>query len=138
MQSGNKNPHRYDDIIGLPHPEPVKHPRMDEMTRAAQFAPFAALTGYEDVIEETGRLTDRRIELDENEKALLDEKLQLLFEQKDAHPKVCITSFVPDEKKAGGAYVQTVGRVKKLDAYERVLIMEEGSRLPLDDIVDIK
>jgi hypothetical protein len=107
-------------------------------SRAAQFAPFAALTGYGEEIAETGRLTDRRVELDESRKAMLDEKLQMLLEQADEAPKVSITYFVPDEKKAGGAYVTVTGRIRRLDAYTRTLLMKDDTIIPLDEIFDIE
>jgi hypothetical protein len=125
-------------MINLPHPVSAAHPPMDEESRAAQFAPFAALTGYGDEIAETGRLTDRRVELDESRKALLDEKLQMLLEQADEAPKAAITYFVPDEKKAGGAYVTVTGRIRRLDAYTRTLLMEDDTIIPLDEILDIE
>ena len=126
----------YDDILDLPHPTSKKHPRMSIAARAAQFAPFAALTGYGDAIKETARLTDQQLELDENEKALLNEKLLLLYQHLKEHPLVTITFFVPDTKKAGGSYQTITGSVKKLQGYERRLIMTDGTIIPIDSIIE--
>lgn len=138
MISEQKDPHRYDDMLELPHPVSKVHPRMDLIKRAAQFAPFAALTGYEDAITEAQRLTDRRVELDENSKELLDEKLQMIWEQGEEKPEVEVTYFVPDQKKEGGAYVTVSGRIKKIDPYQRHIIMTEGMVIPIDEIVGLE
>ena len=127
----------YDDILDLPHPTSKKHPRMSMAARAAQFAPFAALTGYGDAIKETARITDQQLELDENEKALLNEKLQLLRQHLPGKPKITITYFVPDTKKAGGSYQTITGFVKKLQEYERRLIMTDGTIIPIDAIIEL-
>ena len=127
----------YDDILDLPHPTSKKHPRMSMAARAAQFAPFAALTGYGDAIKETARLTDQQLELDENEKALLNEKLQLLRQHLPGKPKITITYFVPDTKKAGGSYQTITGFVKKLQEYEHRLIMTDGTIIPIDAIIEL-
>lgn len=136
--AGGGDYHRYDDIIGFPHPISVNHPQMSRAGRAAQFSPFAALTGYEDAIAETGRLTDARMELLEDARSLLDEKLWLIKEQIADLPEVSVTYFLPDKRKAGGSYVTVKNRVKKIDSYERVLIMQDGVRIPLKDIVEIE
>lgn len=130
--------HRYDDIIHLPHYVSKVHPRMDGGDRAAQFSPFAALTGYEDVLEETGRLTGERIELEEDAKSILDEKLRMIQEQITARPQVEITYFVPDEKKTGGAYTLAEGWVKKIDRYGQNIIMNDGTKIPVREIREIK
>lgn len=127
----------YDDILDLPHPTSKKHPRMSMAARAAQFAPFAALTGYGDAIKETARITDQQLELDENEKALLNEKLQLLRQHLPERPLVTITFFVPDTKKAGGSYQTITGFVKKLQEYEHRLIMTDGTIIPIDAIIEL-
>ena len=114
---------RYDDIIDLPHHVSTTHHRMSMLERAAQFQPFRALTGYEDAVRETARLTDDRVELTEDEKALLDGKLQRLADNLASHPLVTVTYFQPDKKKAGGAYVTATGQLKKIDDYEGVLIL---------------
>ena len=127
----------YDDILDLPHPTSKKHPRMSMYARAAQFAPFAALTGYGVALQETPRSPDQQLELDENEKALLNEKLQLLRQHLPGKPKITITYFVPDTKKAGGSYQTITGFVKKLQEYERRLIMTDGTIIPIDAIIEL-
>ena len=125
----------YEDIINLPYPQ--KRQRMSNADRGAQFSPFAALTGFEAAITETARLTDRKIELDEGGKALLDEKLRKIEEEIYDRPEVEITYFQPDLRKAGGAYLQKRGRVKKLDAYLRAVVFTDGVIIPIDDISDL-
>lgn len=125
----------YDDIIDLPRPK-SKHEPMPMSDRAAQFSPFAALTGYGDAIDETARLTDARIELSEEERAELDYKQQYLATL-DA-PTVTVTYFVPDERKSGGAYVTHTGVLKRVDEVERMVVFEDGLRVPLDEVMDIK
>ena len=127
----------YDDILHLPHHVSEKHPPMSRLDRAAQFSPFAALTGYEAAVEETARLTDRRIELDEGEKAAIDQRLTLVQERLPVPTEVTITYFVPDKKKAGGAYVSVSGTVKKIDDYERTVILREGASISIDEILHI-
>lgn len=129
--------HRYDDIIDLPHHVSRKHPRMPLLDRAAQFAPFAALTGHEAAIKETARLTEAEIELDENRKELLDLRLQYLQEHLSEHPEVTVTYFKPDEKKAGGAYVTETGMVKKVDGYAGELVFTDGRRIGLGAIIEL-
>lgn len=104
----------YDNIIHLPHPTSPKHPRMPMADRAAQFSPFAALAGHGNAIAETTRLTDRRIELEEDDRAELDRRLSILVEHIQEQPEVTVVWFLPDEKKAGGQYVTTAGQLKKL------------------------
>lgn len=128
---------KYEDIINLPHHVSKTRPQMPMSDRAAQFAPFAALTGYDSAIKETGRLTDNRIELDEEALTALSMKLQLLMDAIDEEPEVEITYFKPDERKAGGAYLKITGIVKKLDEYERVLVLISGQKIKLDDIMDV-
>jgi hypothetical protein len=127
----------YDDILHLPHHVSEKHPPMSRLDRAAQFSPFAALTGYEAAVEETARLTDRRIELDEGEKEAIDQRLTLVQERLPVPTEVTITYFIPDKKKAGGAYVNISGTVKKIDDYERMVILRDGTSIPIDDILHI-
>ena len=128
----------YDDIIHLPHHVSTKHPHMALLDRAAQFSPFAALIGHGAAIKETARLTDERVELDEYMKNVLNDKLQTIAERLKDKPEIMITYFRPDEKKNGGAYVTVMGTVKKLDAYERVVVMTDRQEIPMDDIVDIE
>jgi len=124
----------YDDLLCLPHPTSRKHPRMSRLDRAAQFSPFAALSGFEGAVRETARLTETRIELGEDELAELDERLRLALAWGDGPPVVSVTWFRPDGRKAGGAYVTTRGRIRKVDEVKRVLVMEDGERIPVDEI----
>jgi len=117
--------HRYDDVINRQHPTSKKHPRMSNMNRAAQFAPFAALTGYEESIEETARLTDRRIELSEYEIEELNAKLNFIQEHIKERPEVTITYFQPDERKEGGEYLAVTGKVRRIDEVNRVVVFED-------------
>ena len=130
--------HRYDDIIELPHHVSRKHPQMPLMDRAAQFAPFGALTGHEAAIKETARLTEEEIELDEDSKELLDLRLQELQEHLPTHPEVTVTYFCPDERKTGGAYETVTGRVKKVDGYAGELVFTDGRRVELKGIVELE
>lgn len=129
--------HRYDDIINLPHHVSQKHPPMARADRAAQFSPFAALTGLDAALRETARLTDRRITLDEYEQAALDETLQAMRDAlaKKQHPTVEICYFVPDDRKEGGAYRTVTGTVKKMAEFERLLILQNGTEIPIGEIV---
>ena len=128
---------KYNEIMGLPHHVSKTRPQMPMSDRSAQFAPFAALTGYDAAIKETGRLTDERIELDVEALSALDMKYQLLMEALDEAPEVTITYFQPDERKAGGKYVSAVGAVKKIDDFERRITMRDGTRIPMDDVLSI-
>ena len=127
----------YDDIINLPHPVSRKHPQMPLLDRAAQFSPFAALTGHEAAIAETARLTDEQMILDEDEKALIDGKLQEIKEQLLMQPKATITYYVPDATKAGGSYETITDCVRKIDEYERQIVFANGIRVKIDDIVEV-
>lgn len=124
----------YEDIINLPHHVSERHARMSMLDRAAQFSPFAALTGYDAAIEETARLTDGRMELTEEEKSLLDAKLREALERAGS---VRITFFLPDERKSGGAYVCTMGIVKKLNHIAGTVAMDHGLTIPIEDIADV-
>lgn len=128
---------KYDEIMGLPHHVSKTRPQMPMSDRAAQFAPFAALTGYDSAIKETGRLTDERIELDEEALTALDMKFQILMEALEEEPEVSITYFKPDERKAGGSYLKVTGTLKKLDEYERILMLMNGQKIKLDAVLDI-
>ena len=128
----------YNDIINLPHHVSATRPQMSMMDRAAQFSPFAALTGYDAAIKETGRLTDERIELNEEASTALDMKYQLLMDALDDEPEVTITYFQPDERKAGGKFVSAVGAVKKIDDFERRITMRDGAKIPMDDVLSIE
>lgn len=126
---------RYDDIINLPHHRSKTHPHMALIDRAAQFAPFAALTGYGDAIDETARLTDGRPELSEQQLAELNERLLQIMAKPDT--AVCITYFVPDERKAGGRYEQTEGTIKKIDETAKAIVMDGGERISIENIVEL-
>ena len=125
---------RYDDMIYMQNPTPTCKPRMSLYDRAAQFSPFAALTGYEDAVEETARLTDTRLELSEDMKTILNEKMQMIVDNLDSEPIVTITYFVPDKKKSGGAYVDVTGVVKEIDEYERCIVMTDKKKIPIEQI----
>ena len=129
---------RYDEIMELPHHVSKTRPQMPMSDRAAQFAPFAALTGYDSAIKETGRLTDERIELDEEALAALDRKYQLLMDALDDEPEATIIYFRPDERKAGGQYVSATGTVKKVDTFGRRILLQDGTRIPLDSVYDLR
>ncbi len=130
-------PTSYDDIIRLPHHVSQNHPQMPLRDRAAQFAPFAALTGYEAAVGETARLTAERRELDAQEAEELNRRLTDLAARLKDRPKVTIEYFVPDERKSGGAYFTVAGRVRHISVPEKVLVMEDGTVIPLEDIVSI-
>lgn len=129
---------KYEDIINLPHHVSSTHPQMDILARAAQFAPFAALTGYDAAIRETARLTDKEIELDESAKEILDEKLQMVRESIPEQPLVEITYFKPDLSKSGGIYETALGQVKKIDEVSYSLIMQDGLRICIDRILNVE
>ena len=131
-----KQTHNYDDIIHLSRPKSHRI-GMSNYDRAAQFSPFAALTGFEAAIEETGRLTDDRIELDEGGKQILDEQMHAVMEALPGQPKVEITWFSYDERKAGGAYIRTTGHVKKVDRYNGKIILTEGQTIPLGEVFSV-
>ena len=128
----------YNDIINLPHHVSATRPQMPMMDRAAQFSPFAALTGYDAAIKETARLTDHKIELDDYEKEEINGKIQHIAEHLGEDFEVVITYFQPDGKKAGGAYVDALGVVKKIDEYERMIVFREVRKVSIDDILEIK
>lgn len=129
---------QYGDIIHLPHHVSKTRPQMSTQDRAAQFSPFAALTGYDAAILETGRLTEEKSELGEEARAILDRKQKYLAEIIDTKPEVTVTYFVPDEKKSGGAYSTVTGFLKRIDEYERVLVLTDGRKIQLDAIFDIE
>ncbi len=127
----------YDDIIDLPRPVSRKHPPMPMNKRAAQFLPFAALTGFEGEIAETARLTEEAPELGEDALIALDEQLSLLRQHLSERPEVTVTRFVPDEKKAGGRYETLTGQARRLDEAGRVLLLVDGTRVDLDAVVEL-
>ena len=130
--------HRYDDIINMPNHISKKHPRMSVADRAAQFSPFAALVGYGDAVDETARLTDSQMELDDEIKAELNAKLTAIIDHINEHPTVTITYFRPDERKSGGAYLTVTGVVKKVDEYKKAVVMTDKIEIPIDSIAAIE
>lgn len=124
----------YDDILHLPHPTSKTHPQMSQQDRAAQFSPFAALTGYEAVVKETARLTEERPMLTKDEVAELDTRLRLAM---DMDAEVTVTWFCPDDKKSGGSYVTTTGRIRKADELQYILTMEDGTKIPIQDVTAV-
>lgn len=129
------NSHRYDDIIHLPHHLSSTHAHMPLQDRAAQFAPFAALTGFDAVVREAARLTQRPVELDESEQRLLDQKLQFLAQQLDKKPKITLTFFQPDLKKEGGEYIHIAGHVQKIDPITQTILLNGGLVIPMSAII---
>lgn len=129
--------HKYDDIINMEHYKSKKHPPMSLYARSAQFAPFAALTGYEEAIMETARETAERIDIDDEIKSILDSKIQILTEQLKKRPEVTIAYFLHDSRKDGGAYITVEGIVKKIDIYSQNLILADNTEIPINEIIDI-
>ena len=127
----------YEDIVNLPPHISKKHPQPSMMDRAARFAPFAAITGYEEMVLEEARVTEERVDLDEGALSLLNEKLNMIQEFLDEEPEVTITYFEPDKKKSGGAYVNITGIVKRIDEYEHFVIMTDGKKIRIEDIYAI-
>ena len=128
---------KYADIIDLPHHQSDTRPKMSNYDRAAQFSPFAALTGHAESIKETARLTDEYSEPSEEMKAIMNEKILFLMEQLENQPEITITFFKPDEKKQGGEYITITGVVKKIKTYERQIQMTTGDLIPIDMIFGI-
>ena len=128
----------YEDIINLPHHELTTRQRMPRINRAASFAPFAALTGYDDAVRETARLTSERIELDEGTKEILNNKLRIALDKAGEQPEISITYFLPDKKKSGGAYVTVKAVIRRIDEFERLVIFTDKSSIPIDDIYEIE
>lgn len=131
------NKDNYEDIINMPHYISEKHPQMSIEARAAQFAPFAALTGYSDAVKETARLTEKRIEIDEGLKLHLNNKLKKIIENINTNPKVTFTYFVHDDKKEGGKYVNKTGCVKKIDIANEYIILADKTKIPINEIINI-
>ena len=128
----------YEDIVNLQPHISKKHPQPSMMDRAARFAPFAAITGYEEMVLEEARVTEERIDLDEGTLSLLNEKLNMIQEFLDEEPEIKITYFEPDKKKTGGAYVSITGVVKRIDEYEHLVIMTDGKKIRIDDIFGLE
>lgn len=128
---------KYDDIIKLPHQVSKRHPQMSIMARSAQFAPFAALSGYDEAVKETARLTDKRLEIDDGLKSILNNKLQYILENININPEIIFTYFVYDRKKTGGKYIEKIGIVKKIDLIEKYILLTDKSKIPIEEIIDI-
>ena len=132
------NEHKYDGIIDLPHHVSERHPQLGKDSYAAQFSPFAALTGYEGVIEETARATDERPVLDDEAKERLSARLSVLLAHLDEAPVVSVTCFIPDKKKSGGSCATLTGRIKSYSETGRMIITDDGQKIPLDDVYEIR
>lgn len=128
-----RDPHRYDDLLHLPHPVSATRLPMSRQNRAAQFAPFDALNGYGAAIRETARITETPLDLDESAKQRLNQRLQLLLQQTDM-PELTVTWFRPDDRKDGGAHIRTTGYLKKIDVFRSLLLLTDGTEIPIEDI----
>ena len=128
----------YEDIVNLPPHISKKHPQPSMMDRAARFAPFAAIAGYEEMVLEEARVTEERVDLDEGALSLLNEKLNMIQEFLDEEPEVTITYFEPDKKKSGGAYCSVTGQVKEIDEFARIVKLEDGTKIPIQQIYGIE
>lgn len=129
--------HKYDDIINLEHPTSKRHPRMSAMDRAAQFAPFSALTGYDDMVVERARITGSRMELDDMQKMALDESMTYVLEHLSERPQVKVTWFIKDARKSGGHYQEIEDAVQNVEVPNRMIILRNGLKIPMDDILEI-
>nr|WP_297933961.1 hypothetical protein [uncultured Blautia sp.] len=127
----------YEDMLELPHPVSKMHPQMPRRDRAAQFAPFAALTGYEEAVREAARITEEKMILDEDSKVQLDWKLRCLQEKVKEQPIIIVTYFMKDERKKGGKYVTVTGVLKKIDSYTHQFVLENGEEIPVEDVVSL-
>ena len=134
--------HKYDDMIDLPHHVSTRHPQMSLLNRAAQFSPFAALTGHEDAVKETARLTDSFIEREEEQTELLNRRMQLLLSHMAGRghrtPEIEVVYFRPDPVKSGGAYITYSGKVKKIDGYRREILFADGTVIPMEHIFSME
>lgn len=128
----------YSKIINLPHHQSATRKRMSNYDRAAQFAPFAALTGHDEAIKETARLTDDYIEMGEDRLGELSAKIQLLIDKLSEQPEITVVYFVPDERKSGGSYAEKTGVVRIIDEYERKLVFYDSDRILIDRVADFK
>jgi len=133
-----KNEHQYDDIIHLPHHVSAKHPQMSPENRAAQFSPFAALTGHGDAIRETARQTEEFVELNEDQKEQLNEQLLYIRENLSLEPEVNITYFQPDRRKNGGTYRTLRTGIKKMDEFRRLLLCTDGTVIPMESLFSVQ
>ena len=132
------NEHQYDDIIELPHHVSAKHKQLGRDSYAAQFSPFAALTGYDGIVSEAARVTDERTEMSETDLDVLSTKIQIIAEHIKEKPEITFTYFKKDKKKPGGSYLTKTGNIKQIDDVARLLHFTDGTKLPIDDVVDMK
>ena len=132
------NDYKYNDIINLPHHVSKKHPQLSKASYAAQFSPFAALTGYEGIVSEAARFNNERVELGDKEKDILNAKLQIIGEHIKEHPELELTYFQKDKKKTGGAYLKKTAQIKRIDDLKRIMYFTDGTNLPMDDITDMQ
>ena len=128
----------YEDIINLPHHQSARRPHMSLYDRAAQFAPFSALTGHDDAIKETARLTDKKLELDDYDQMLLNNKMIFILNHINDQPEITVTYFIPDTNKEGGMYLDFAGNIKKFDAVQRKICFTDKTEIFIDDIIEIK
>lgn len=128
----------YEEMLYMPHPVSKKHPQMSRYDRAAQFSPFAALTGHEAAVQEAARITQRKVELDENEKEQLNQTLVMLLEKYQGHPMISITYFCPDAQKDGGEYKTVKGQIRKLDENRKVIYLENHTEISLEQVIRIE
>lgn len=128
---------KYDDILNLPHHVSSTRPHMSMHDRAAQFSPFAALTGYDDTVRETARLTDEKQELTADRITDLNQKIAFLKEHAEERPEITVEYFIPDEKKSGGKYVTLSGKFRRIDEYNHNMVFTSGEEIPLNDIFEI-
>lgn len=131
------NKDNYEDIINLPHYEPKYHKRMSIAKRAAQFAPFSALTGYDEEIKLSSKLVDKKIELTEEEKLFLNDKIQILIENIKDKPEITITYFIKDDKKIGGEYINKTSNINKIDISKNIILLRDKTIISIDDIINI-
>lgn len=129
---------KYDDILNLPHHVSSTRPHMSMHDRAAQFSPFAALTGYDDTVRETARLTDERLELTADRITDLNQKITFLNEHAEERPQITVEYFIPDEKKSGGKYATLSGKFRRIDEYNHNMVFTSGEEIPLNDIFEIE
>lgn len=137
MNHSQSKPFPYEDIIDMSHPVSSGHLPMPIPDRAAQFAPFAALTGYHDALREEARFIKDRIELDENMKELLDERLRQLQQRIKHRPRIVIRYFLPDDRKAGGTYVSAAGFPEKIDWHQHLIVLQDGTSIPIENIIEL-
>lgn len=128
----------YEDIVDLPHHVSPTRPQMSRADRAAQFSSFAALTGHDAAVRETARRTASRIDTAEDQRYELDLKQHLLAQVLPSQPEVTVTYFVPDTRKVGGAYVSVSGRLKRIDSRRRILLLDNGTEIPMDDVLELE